>query len=304
MAFSPHSVGSKSKASKFDDLISKNSSGASPKSIEGLQRQYLYSNYSLNEYYQGLGSISSQSQRHEHAFDYENFSVDDYGRVVNKNTIKNENEPEDIHLFISEWINAREAAPKDGPLASACIWPDIPRTVCLKRYDIYQYDRLMLQQGTSHADESRRIRASGQWYPVLSFFCLDEAIALTKEISVMTSTMPKRDKFVPKSKSNSRDLSKWVVKETMHAYIGTDRIPGTSWYNIDFQDTPDRYMISSSSEPFLGFRRLYSFAAYPASQYYILQKLIHHDCLESENGMGMTYMIEKGTTVFSRKLWR
>jgi len=40
------------------------------------------------------------------------------------------------------------------------------------------------------------------------------------------------------------------------------------------------------------------------SQYYILQKEVHHASLESEGGIGLTYIIEKGSFVYSKRNWR
>ena len=50
-------------------------------------------------------------------------------------------------------------------------------------------------------------------------------------------------------------MTDWKQKDTIDTYIGTDRIPGSQEYFVDFQDTPDRYNISSDPEPFIGFRR-------------------------------------------------
>lgn len=57
-------------------------------------------------------------------------------------------------------------------------------------------------------------------------------------------------------------------------------------------------------EPPSGYRKLHDFAAYPASQYYILEKKIYHECLKDDGGFGYTYLIEKGTNCFARKHWR
>ena len=50
--------------------------------------------------------------------------------------------------------------------------------------------------------------------------------------------------------------------------------------------------------------RMYRFCAYPVTQYYILQRKIRHECLESEGGVGITCVIEKGIKLFARKHWR
>jgi hypothetical protein len=88
------------------------------------------------------------------------------------------------------------------------------------------------------------------------------------------------------------------------AYIGSERIPGTSDFSIDYCDGPDRYFISEDAVPEMGRRRLYRFAAYPSTQYYILEKRIYHESLESEGGSGLSYQIVRGPFCFMRKGWK
>lgn len=115
---------------------------------------------------------------------------------------------------------------------------------------------------------------------------------------------PKRHRFRPKDKHNHRDLTHWVAKESINAYAGVDRIPGLQEFYIDYTDSPDRYFITSNDFPIVGHRRLYRFAAFPVTQYYILERLVVHECLEADGGEGMTYLIESGPSVFARKDWR
>jgi hypothetical protein len=49
---------------------------------------------------------------------------------------------------------------------------------------------------------------------------------------------------------------------------------------------------------------MFRFGAYPATQYYILEKRVHHEALEAEGGYGFTYTIERGPTIFARQGWR
>lgn len=49
---------------------------------------------------------------------------------------------------------------------------------------------------------------------------------------------------------------------------------------------------------------MFRFAAYPATQFYILEKRVHHQALEAEGGYGMTYTIEPGPIIFAKKGWR
>jgi hypothetical protein len=57
-------------------------------------------------------------------------------------------------------------------------------------------------------------------------------------------------------------------------------------------------------EPPLESRRLFRFGGYPVTQYYILERLVHHELLESEGGSGLSCMIVDGSVVFARKNWR
>lgn len=103
---------------------------------------------------------------------------------------------------------------------------------------------------------------------------------------------------------NPRDLSTWVMKETLIAYMGSDKIPGTKDFFIDFQDTPDRYFINSDFAPVLGRRRLFRFAAYPATQYFIIETRVHHEDLMGDGGSGVSQLILKGPILFARKNWK
>lgn len=98
-------------------------------------------------------------------------------------------------------------------------------------------------------------------------------------------------------KQNARDLSKWTLKETLHAYVSPDRIPGASDFHIDYCDLPDRYFISSSNEPPFGSRRMFRFAAYSATQYFILESHIYHEAFDSDGGYGYSYLIVPGTSL-------
>lgn len=100
-------------------------------------------------------------------------------------------------------------------------------------------------------------------------------------------------------------MSQWTLKETICAYRESVGIPGTKSYGIDWTDSPDRYMINEiDTEPVVGMRRLFRFAGYPATQYFILAREVSHECLLSEGGKGMTYIIRSGTKVFAQKGWR
>ena len=68
----------------------------------------------------------------------------------------------------------------------------------------------------------------------------------------------------------------------LYPFVSSERIPGTKDFGVDFQDSPDRYYMSDEITPALGLRRLYRFAAYPSVQYFILEKTVVHDSLESE----------------------
>jgi hypothetical protein len=53
-----------------------------------------------------------------------------------------------------------------------------------------------------------------------------------------------------------------------------------------------------------GWRRLWRFGAYPVTQYFILEKRVHHEIFKEDLGYGDTYDIVKGSTVYARQNWR
>lgn len=221
-----------------------------------------------------------------------------------KEDAQDSNEAEDYAEFISEWKTMKLVPSKDSILASTCVWPYIKDPVCLQRFDIFEFSSLSLQKGSSNPLESQRIRKLYGWKNVLTFFCIDKSIDFTKQLHIYSSTLPKRHKFMLQEKKNSRDNSKWTLKETINVFIGTDRIPGTSNFYIDYQDNPDRYSINKDEEPSLGTRRLGQFAAYPATQYFILIKNIKYNIIKGINSIFQTCVIAKGTEVFAKKNWK
>lgn len=230
--------------------------------------------------------------------------VDKDGRLLSSEPIKSENEPEEYSIFVSKWNPPWLASLSDGAAASHYVWPDISECVMLKRVDCFELDSPRCQQATTDIEESRRVRVTPNWSPVMSFFLLNIQTPYTRPLRIESTGPPRRHKYIVNGKKNSRDTSKWVYRETVNGFIGSERIPGTSDYSVDFQDSPDRYYFSESPAPDLGLRRLYRFAAYPATQYFILERVVVNDALESEGGSGLTAQIEKGPFCFMKKGWR
>lgn len=100
-------------------------------------------------------------------------------------------------------------------------------------------------------------------------------------------------------------MASWVLKEKICAFRESVGIPGSATFAIDWCDSPDRYFVADvMDEPQLGMRRLGRFSGYPVTQYYIIECKVEHECLKSDGGSGMTYLIRKGTNCFARKDWR
>jgi len=231
-------------------------------------------------------------------------NVDKEGRLLMGEQKDLTNVPEDYSTFVSQWVAPWMAQLADAHQASKFVWPDIEETVMLKRVDCFELNYPRCQQATTDLEESRRVRVTPNWSPVFSFFVLNVVTPYTRPLRIESTGPPRRHKYILNGKTNSRDTSKWIYRETINGYIGADRIPGTQDYSVDFQDSPDRYYFSSNPAPDLGLRRLYRFAGYPATQYFILEKVVVNDALESEGGSGLTVQIEKGPMLFMKKGWK
>jgi hypothetical protein len=230
---------------------------------------------------------------------------DELGRLLKPaHEIPNEDYPEDYETLVSCWQKQKLSSSLDWPWTSKVAWPDLSHTVLLKRLDIFESDTPYLQQATTSIEASRRIRNTNGWLPVRSIYFLDQPTPLTTNLLVETTGPPKRNKYRLEGKENQRDFSTWVKQEVMYAYIGADRIPGTCDLYSDFCDLPDRYFLSSDPEPPIGSRRLYRFAAYTATQYFILEKRVFSEQLSAEGGYGMTYTIERGPLLTGLHGWR
>lgn len=232
---------------------------------------------------------------------------DDAGRLLKNRDeiIDEENDPEDLVLAVSKWLPQKTTSKVDWQWTSKVVWPDIiNRVVMLKRLDIYESDTPKLQQATTDLITSRKIRQTPGWLPVRSVFFLDEPSQLTCEMLVEQTGPPKRNKYRPPNKNNVRDFTSWVHQERIHSFIGADRIPGAAHLHVDYQDLPDRYFLNASAEATIGTRRLYHFAGYTATQYFILEKMVQSELLASEGGCGLTYTIEKGPILEPLFGWR
>ena len=230
--------------------------------------------------------------------------VDKDGRLLASEPVLDPWPIEDYNTFVSTFNSPWMAAVEDGAQASKYVWPDIEGCVNLVRVDVFELDYPRCQQATTDVEESRRVRMTPNWSPVFNFFLLNMETQFTRPLRIESTGPPRRHKYIVNGKKNSRDTSTWVYKETVNGYIGADRIPGTTDFYVDFQDSPDRYYIADGPTPDLGLRRLYRFAGYPVTQYFILERVVVSDALESEGGSGLTCMIEKGPYLFMRKGWK
>lgn len=257
---------------------------------ELLQHPYYEESGENQSYYDESGNLIQQPYYEETGELIEDFLSD---------------ELEEESLFLSEWNEQCPASKREADAVSQSVWPYIDNVVYLKRLDLYQNLTPKSHQATSDHQESKKIRRTENWAALRSIFFLDQSIAFTKELRIETGSGPlRRQRFIPMDKSNRRDTSAWVLKETIHAYADSSNIPGVIQFFIDHVDSPDRYFISSSNTPTVACRRLFRFSAYPATQYYILGREIDHKCLESEGGLGTTYIIESGPYLKPRKHWR
>ena len=227
------------------------------------------------------------------------------GRLLKPaNEIVTDDYPEELETFISEWQPQQLSSKVDWEWTTKIAWPELRHVVMLKRLDIFESDTPRLQQATSNIDISRRIRNTPGWLPVRSIYFLDVATPLTTTLMIESTGPPKRNKYRPDTRENQRDFSTWVLQEKLHAYVGADRIPGVCDLYSDYCDLPDRYFLNTDPEPAIGSRRLYRFAGYSATQYFILAKRVFSEQLVSEGGFGMTYMIEPGPVVTGLHGWR
>jgi hypothetical protein len=232
-----------------------------------------------------------------HAVDAEGRLLKDAAALIDPDEL-----PEDINVFVKDWRDHLVSYARDWEWTSKIVWPDFPNAVKFRKLDIYERDQPHLHIGTFDEKDSYEIRWTPGWKPVRSVFFVDTPGSYTFELQLESAGPPRRSRFIPKSKTNNRDLSKWLGVGMMLAFHGPTGAPGTTQFYVDYADLPDRYFLSSLSVPALGYRRLFRFAAYSTTQYYILAKRIVHPDLDG--GSGMTYYVEAGPIVQARKHWR
>jgi hypothetical protein len=120
---------------------------------------------------------------------------DSQGRLLDHSKMEAENHknPEDLDLFISCWIPQRMASKSDWAFSSRFVFPDIlDCAVCLQRLDLFESSLPRTQQATINPAESLRIRRSEGWFPVRSFFVLENPTIYTKPLCIESCGPPRR----------------------------------------------------------------------------------------------------------------
>lgn len=262
------------------------------------------SNYSILPYY-SADSYDSFNVSQEF-YPLAGQTIDEEGRLLVDMTtyIDPKYLPEDLVRFVSRWQKPQYSSQADWGWTSPFVWPDVPHLVKLVRMDIFEKDVPKLQIGTTDREDSTEIRNTPEWYPVRSVFFMNVPTEYTMQILLETTGPPRRSKYRPHNKQNSRDLSKWKSVTKVYAFNTPMGIPGSSSFFVDYQDFPDRYFITNAEVPTLGNRRLYQLAGYSVTQYYVLEKVVHHQSLDAEGGSGVTYYIEAGPILYAKKDWR
>lgn len=234
--------------------------------------------------------------------------VDEFGRLMldPSGIVDPEQLPElDIDAYVSKWLQQIPAAEKDWNWTSRVVWPETPHVVLLRRLDVFEQSNPRLQVGTTDINDSREVRASGNMYSLHTCFYVNfKNITTTIDLCLESTGPPRRSRFRPIDKKNARDLSRWLLMDTISVFNGVSGNPGAVQYYIDFMDFPDRYFLSQAEEPVVGSRRIFHFAGYAAKQYFILEKYIQHEALDMEGGTGYTYVIEVGPILYARKDYR
>ena len=232
--------------------------------------------------------------------------VDSEGRILDPHKIweaKQNHLPEEVDIFVKDWSPQQMSPKLDQIQSSKVVWPNENYVVNPVRLDVYTCESPLLQQATTSQKRSLEIRKMNGWEPTCSLFFMDRKGDFTKEICIEAAAPPRRNRFRPSTQSNHRDLSDWTPRETVHAFVTATNVPGAKEFSIDWADSPDRYVISPDLQPAMGWRRTFRFAAYPVTQYYILEKIAYHNVLEAEGGKGLTSNIERGPVVFAKKGW-
>lgn len=211
---------------------------------------------------------------------------------------------DDMGAYLSQWQIATESSSKDWSWSSRVVWPEVAKVVKLRRLDFFEQSLPRLQVCTTDRDESQRLRACGMYFPVYTLFVSDFESPMTTELSIESTGPPRRSRFRPSKKQNTRDTSKWLEIERLSVFHGVAGVPGAVECHVDYQDFPDRYYLSFDEYPAMGTRRTFHFGAYVATQYFILEKIFEHECLGIEGGKGLSCRIEVGPILYARKDYR
>lgn len=140
----------------------------------------------------------------------------------------------------------------------------------LRRLHVFQAEiPSTRQQFILDEAESRKVRQRSEWNHIRTLFCPCSSSDITKSYTVETADPPRRHRLRPLDKLNNRDLAVWSPHSNIDSLLTVTK--GSAEYFIDYADSPDRYVLSPDAMGATpGWRRLYRFIAFPATQYYIM----------------------------------
>lgn len=233
--------------------------------------------------------------------------IDSDGRLLTdpRGLLDPETLPEDdMNAYLSLWQPQLPSPPRDWRWSSKVVWPDAAHVVNLTRLDFYELSIPRLQVVSANIEESRQLRACGDYFPVYTLFSANTSGPLSVDLVLESTGPPRRSRFRPANKQNNRDTSKWVELGRLPVFHGISGAPGAVQCFVDYQDFPDRYFLSFGEYPDVGCRRTFQFGAYVATQYFILEKMVDHELLDSEGGKGLSCTIEVGPICYARKDYR
>jgi hypothetical protein len=230
--------------------------------------------------------------------------IDCDGRLLNdpRGLLDPDTLPEDdLNAYVSKWQAQIPSPIRDWHWSSKVVWPEVSHVVALRRLDFYELAIPRLHVVSADLEESRRLRACGDYIQVFTLFSADFRNPLTVDLVLESTGPPRRSRFRPINKQNNRDTSKWVEVTRLPVFHGVAGVQGAVLCYVDYQDFPDRYFLSFDEHAAIGCRRTFQFGAYSATQYYIIEKQVEHELLDSEGGKGISCTVAVGPICYARK---
>ncbi len=118
--------------------------------------------------------------------------------------------------------------------------------------------------------------APEEWATKMVFYAFKEKMPNTARYNISYSMNPYRNRLLPMKPGSQakRDISRWNVSRKVEEtgfWAFPVSVPGSELFHVDWTSSPDRYKITTKAAPEWQWTRCFSFFAYTAAKFHLLE---------------------------------